>query len=570
MAHVYPQQLVAGFTGADVSSEKLVYDKLAASLDDNWYVFHDLKWDEPKLNRDYPIGQADFVLVHPCYGYLVLEVKGGRCRYHADDRVWETVNRDEVVSEIKDPFEQAAAGARVIHKLLVDSPLGRKMKILRGQSAVLFPDCTIPRQQLRADIQAWRILDQADLFNLSHTIKHLFTAAFPQAELERAEGMQLIAGIRDLWGGRDAEGRSRLDLRLKLTTEKLVVLTERQRSVLRSLSGIKRMCVSGCAGSGKTTLAVHKAKMLAEQGKQVGLFCFNVPLAEHLKRKCEGFDRITAGAIAELFQLWLQQAGVALKRDGSDWWDITLPNLVAENLDRIPCRFDAVVVDEGQDIRENYWTVLELLLRRTDEADFYIFADHGQNIYNGKMTLSFETAPYYLNRNVRNTNQVFDVARKCCNIPTEIESSGVDGPRPRLYAYTDDSDMLNKLETIVDRLVGHAVSPNDIAILGTRSQSRTVLAHGTKLGGLRLVSRVERGIDIVTMTVNRYKGLEAPVVILCEFDDELLSKDSTVFTFQDLLYVGMTRATGQLIVLASGEAFDLLKKAGFRLDELSA
>jgi superfamily I DNA/RNA helicase len=46
--------------------------------------------------------------------------------------------------------------------------------------------------------------------------------------------------------------------------------------------------------------------------------------------------------------------------------------------------------------------------------------------------------------------------------------------------------------------------------------------------------------------VHRYKGLESPVVIVTDVDG--VSPD-----WEDLLYVGMTRATERLIVLTSLE-----------------
>jgi superfamily I DNA/RNA helicase len=84
-----------------------------------------------------------------------------------------------------------------------------------------------------------------------------------------------------------------------------------------------------------------------------------------------------------------------------------------------------------------------------------------------------------------------------------------------------------------------------------------------------LVGKPETGSDIVTMTMNRYKGLEAPVVILCELDDSVYRRDRLSFDLKDLLYVGMTRPTGKLIVLATGEVFEFLKRGGFRVIEES-
>ncbi len=560
MAHIYPTQMTDHFSGAHAAGEKRVYTKLAEELGDDWCVFHDLKWDDPDLGNDHPVGQADFVIVHPERGFLVLEVKGGRCAYRAEDRIWETTSGENIRAEIKDPFDQAAAGARVIWKLLMQTGLRDHMYIPHGQSAALFPDCSMPKRPLRGDVPAWRILDQEDLFNLSAAINRLFDAAFGEAYIKRSDGLKLIDQLKKLWGTHDAEGRLRLDLRIRESFGKLMALTEQQCGVLKSLRKVRRLEIRGCAGSGKTTLAIHKAKMLAEDGQRVGLFCFNIPLSQFLKRECRQHDTITVGPIAELCQQWLGEVGVPLHRDDSStWWDETLPNMVVENLDRIPHRFDAVVIDEAQDIRENYWPVIELMLSDQESASFYVFADQGQNIYDGRLSLSFETMPFELNRNVRNTNQVFGVVKACCGLGDDIEPSGIDGLTPVLYRYEDNQDMLRQLRAVVERLCAETVQPSDMVVLGTHSQARTSLKYGEKIGPFPLVAARREARDLLTMTVHKFKGLEAGVVILCELDEGVPNID-------ELLYIGMTRTTGHLIVLAADPVYSQLKKAGFRSD----
>ncbi len=554
MAHLFPQQLGETFTAHTVSAEQAVYTAVG-KLDGNFWVFHDLRWDEPALHDSRTIGQADFIIAHPDYGFVALEVKGGRCDYSADDRLWFSTDRFGNRHRIHDPFEQAADCARVVRKLLKMTVPGIN-RLTFAQSAALFPDCSMIKQPLRADIQPWRILDQSDLLRFDQVVRQLFEEGFAGRRIDRSDGMKIIDGLRKLWGIHDAAGRRRLDLRLRQSYQRLIDLTERQLSVLRSLREAPQVLVRGCAGSGKTTLAVHKAKMLADAGKRVGLFCFNIPLGEYLQKQCEAFSNITAGPIAELFTEWLTDAGHApVYDDPQEWYDTTLPNLLVDHLDRVPHRFDAVIVDEGQDIRASYWTALELMLADPGNAIFYIFADQGQNIYHGRMNLSFTAVPYLLNRNVRNTNQVFTAIRACCEIDSDIEPSGVDGPRPELYRYGDDAEMLTTLENVLGKLCSDGITPNDIAILGTRSQERTSLREGSRIGPFTLTSQSRSRTDIWSMTTHRFKGMEAPVVILCELDDE-------PYRIDDLIYVGMTRTTGHLVALATGETHSRLKESG--------
>lgn len=47
----------------------------------------------------------------------------------------------------------------------------------------------------------------------------------------------------------------------------------------------RRMVVTGCAGSGKTTLAAAHAKRLARDGARVLFACFNRGLGDHLRER---------------------------------------------------------------------------------------------------------------------------------------------------------------------------------------------------------------------------------------------------------------------------------------------
>jgi superfamily I DNA/RNA helicase len=320
-----------------------------------------------------------------------------------------------------------------------------------------------------------------------------------------------------------------------------------------------RFClIQGCAGSGKTTLALHKAKLLAESGKNVLLVCFNQPLGEYLRKQCEGYDRITVGPFLEMCLDWLQEAGNPLtRREDGEFWESVLPDLFTSKIDSIPHRFDAIVVDEGQDFKENHWIMLEMLFADPESANFYIFNDGRQNIYHGSGKYPVQTMPILLWQNVRNTNQIFAAVKRVCELPDDIEPSGVDGPAVRMIAYSDADDMRHQIDLILMDLVRKNFRSQDIVLLGTKSQRRTTLTHGSKIGQFRLVADRKEVADLLTMTVHRYKGLESPVVILCELDDDL--KDN----LKEILYIGMTRPMGMLYVLHSSETKKALQGLPF-------
>jgi hypothetical protein len=65
--------------------------------------------------------------------------------------------------------------------------------------------------------------------------------------------------------------------------EDSLVEETRSQKVLSMLGRKKRALICGSAGSGKTYLAVEKARRLAKEKREVLIVCFNVRLAEWLR-----------------------------------------------------------------------------------------------------------------------------------------------------------------------------------------------------------------------------------------------------------------------------------------------
>ena len=55
-----------------------------------------------------------------------------------------------------------------------------------------------------------------------------------------------------------------------------------------------------------------------------------------------------------------------------------------------------------------------------------------------------------------------------------------------------------------------------------------------------------KGGEVRVATIHRYKGLESPVVVLCEIDGRIQEAELAA-----LLYVGATRARAHLVIVAA-------------------
>jgi len=72
---------------------------------------------------------------------------------------------------------------------------------------------------------------------------------------------------------------------MQCAEQELLRLTDEQMRILDLLRDTKRLVVKGCAGSGKTLLALEKATRLARDGKYVQLLCYSIPLAQWLQTR---------------------------------------------------------------------------------------------------------------------------------------------------------------------------------------------------------------------------------------------------------------------------------------------
>ena len=121
------------------SSEEPVYRALRDGLGDDFYVLHSYPWLRPSRGEGaLTEGEADFVILHPAHGMLVLEVKGGD-RIRHDGKRW---FRDTVrgPKEFRDPFLQARRNMYALVDIVTHRSGGRVTRndFVYGY-AVVFP-----------------------------------------------------------------------------------------------------------------------------------------------------------------------------------------------------------------------------------------------------------------------------------------------------------------------------------------------------------------------------------------------------------------------------------------------
>lgn len=541
MAKIFPERLPLSIQEDPLRRAECAVFAALESLPNAYVVFYSVHWQVIAGQRGLQEGEADFVIAHPDKGVIVLEVKGGGIWYAADRGQWYSRSRG-IDHAIKDPVQQGSKNFHVLLNQLRSLPEwpGRYLNI---GSAVCFPDVYIGGgQALRPDLPRELILDHDDVEEIGPAVERLFRTLFG-GDFSRGapgrDGMRVVEGFL----AQSFELRTPLGVELQAEDERLVHLTEEQFRALSILGDRKRAAISGCAGSGKTMLAVRKAQQLADLGLSVLLVCFNAPLAEDLRQRLPDVEVYHFHGLCK--EAADRYGYVVRSSAGEDYYDVTLPQALLDASAEIGRVYDAIIVDEGQDFQLSYWVALEPLLR--DDGYLFVFYDSNQNLYAGTGDFGglIQEPAFSLTRNCRNTQSIHQVVAQFHNDPGSLWSDGPEGRPPEVIAYRGEAEMLRALQKLLHRLVSEEhVDGEDIIILTPRSEARTAFKNGLKLGLFTLVSQpVNRPNHVQVASVYRFKGLERRLVILAEVDSGVHHNSQMV------LYVGCSRARTHLVVM---------------------
>src|SRR3954453_21958722 len=90
MARMYPQRLLEPPTSG---AERDLFGLFESRLPASYTVFYSVSWLARRGGSGARDGEADFLIVHPDHGILVLEVKGGQIAYDGALDRWTSRDR---------------------------------------------------------------------------------------------------------------------------------------------------------------------------------------------------------------------------------------------------------------------------------------------------------------------------------------------------------------------------------------------------------------------------------------------------------------------------------------------
>lgn len=536
MATMIPSS-VKNFHGS--KGEADVFQALRA-LPDGVTVIHSFRWLHPGKHRGVTgqlgaQGEGDFVLFDPNQGIMVVEVKGGEIWCERGE--WRQRNRRTGSVLTISPEEQARVTVhRIREEIQARVPAAASLLFCH---AIWFPEGIPDRANLPMYCPSEIVFDEEDVGRPAAAIHRAF--AFWRKALPGRGGIgpkdapKVLEALAPTFSLVPSIRRS-----LEEREAQLVQLTDEQAKVVHFLDEQRHAAVHGAAGTGKTLIAIAKARRLASPAEPVLFLCYNSALQAHLQAHhshpnvryatFHGFARELIGPSGSL-----EEAEQAL-----------LVHLIEDR----PIPYAHLIVDEGQDFKADW---LEYLGHRFREGVFYVFYDRHQLVQGGDLKW-LETVPcrLVLSRNCRNTDQIARVAYRAAGLAIS-PTLGVSGPRPVLHVVKTAAEAVSLTQALLDAACSNVKSaPHDLAVLTLETQPADSPLLKMRVAGAQVSPDPAIG-RVTLMTARRFKGLEASLVIVPDVDFRR-AEDSD---WRRRLYVACSRARQAVHIITTVQEADL-------------
>lgn len=554
MARIVPDNWQHLEAAGAAARERETLALLERGLPAGYTVYHGVHWT--RLAEGFSVfGEVDFVIVSPAGRVMIVEQKTGFLR--------ETPN-GLVKAHLQTERNVAVALARTVEGLhrRFTAAFGAGTYCL--EELLYCPDHVV-RDPAIAGVNPARIVDAARKSRLVSIVLEALPADEPRLpcaakihhfladELSLAPDASALVGAAGTLVTRLAGGLATWARRLEFAPFRLRVI--------------------GTAGSGKTQLAVQVMADAVARGQRTLYVCFNRPLADHIAKVAPPGTKV-----ANYHQLcdWVA-------RDVGHVPDFEGGNVFAElerRFTQAPIderwRFDVLIVDEGQDFQQAWVAALERLL--APAASWWWLEDPLQNLYLREPVALPGWTVLRESTNYRSPRDILAFLRDAAGpaapaLAELVAGSPFDGSEVALSTWDETAGADAAGEPPVAAATKRAITQalalgfrkQDIVVLSFRGREHSQLTALDHLGPHRVRSFTGqydlfgnpqyREGDVLFDSVHRFKGQSAPCVILTEVDFETFDERAA-----RKLFVGATRATMKLIVVASPRAARALEE----------
>jgi superfamily I DNA and RNA helicase len=325
-----------------------------------------------------------------------------------------------------------------------------------------------------------------------------------------------------------------MSLSLQRTDEMLLSLTDEQYIIMQGFFANKRMLVSGPAGTGKTLLAMEQCRRLTAEGYRVLYICYNRLISSYVRQVFE-IEKKEIG-VYTLPKFLMEKTGTIEIKEDDKFFKELLPELFLKNSSDYISekdKYDAIVIDEGQDLMNTYFILcLEEIVRGgLSNGRWTIYFDKNQNIFGHYEELQSiyneleDHAAYYsLSVNCRNTKQIAIGNWYATNI-SQAQIMKAEGENVVFHMFSDKKEERKELFKTIKRLRTEGIGKNDIVILSPyrMDNQQSCLFNAVipaEIGEIRQneANCLSSDSFIRFYTVQSYKGLESKIILYIDID----------------------------------------------------
>jgi hypothetical protein len=484
--------------GTNSQAEKRVFDQLrmAFANDNSLTAYHSFNLTRHAYKR---FGEIDFLICGE-NGIFVIEVKGGRIS--CTDGVWHYTNRyGDVSKSVEGPFKQAESALHGLISKLRDKLTDRVISHFTIGYGVIFPDCEWRVQGAEWDFEI--LADAREFRNIDRWLEKLFKY------WRRKDGRQChpdaaVLKLLKQYLRPEFEVAVPLYIQAEQAEENVATFTEDQMAMVDVVDANVRVLCSGGAGTGKTFLALEVARRWTAEGQTVLLVCRSNWLKRYLESRFV-LPKLTVSLIDSTY--------AAAIRNGVD-------------------RFDALIVDEGQDLMDmNSLGQLDTAIRGGLEHGRWCFFYDINNQSGLLGTVDRDAVEFLescnparipLRTNCRNTHVILEKVQNMLGADMGVRGAG-NGPKVREYAVRSREESAALLASEINEIVDvGGISSGSVTILSSLPfvESSAALLPNSIRERLTILDEYSlRSFPTVKMgfaEIPNFKGLENEAIIVVD------------------------------------------------------
>jgi len=524
------------------------------ALPDDYTVFHSVEWLKRK-NQD-TLGEVDFCIVGPSGKIVLIEQKNGGLTVNENGALIK-----KYASSEKEPYKQISRSRNQLISLWCQRDKPSKLEC---HLIVYLPDYHVKnRDKLTFDEDC--LVDASNKPDFPELLQSLVGCDNPDFK------QQLQAqAVHDFFSN-EFELEVDVGEAIEYQNQHYKRIETNYGQFIRQLEfSPYHLLVEGPAGSGKTQICAEVYQHKISEGLRPLYICHNRPLADTMRKSLSDLGKVFN--IDRFFDSYLKEQNLI------DESAFLTPDdritLLKETLQETPQQaqpphsiakewtFSALVIDEGQDITQEKFELLQHFL--TPDSPIVVAKDQQQNLYHNGFSFT-PTVKLDLDSNYRCTQEIIQFTDALLGLKSDTSDALSLGSHAKIQSYATQEEQNRLIEKRVSEYLEQGYELKNIVILYGKGREKSELSKLDTLGKYSLKQftgeytkdgeNIYTEGELLVESIYRFKGLQKAVVIFAELEFERWTKH-----LERVIYTGCTRARLELSVLMSNDSEKILIK----------